>query len=601
MLSNIRSMKAHYLITILSISSLLVSCEKEDVSAPNEIDLIFTTDTHGEFLTDDFMRNRVDSACMANIYSFVEQARDYNPRGTILLDGGDLTEGTPAMYYYNFEANDEPHLASQMVNFMQYDALCVGNHDLETGKGIYQEHLMKEFQMPWMAANVVDRQTDEPFFKPYCTLERKGYRIAVLGLLSTENNKWLPRATSSNLRFDSMIETAKKWVPIIEEREKPDLLVGLFHAGHEESFYEDEQGNRCPDGAFLVANEVRGFDVVLLAHDHQQENQVMVNNYGDSIYVLQPLPHADEVASLKVMMGEGRKANNHRQANCYATLHQTKSLPFSPTYLKRIEGIKERVDNFLDRPVGNVHEKLDAAAGLVGPSNLINLIHEVQFFITDADVSFVSCLSNFSDIQPGALSMRQLFSMYKYENQVFKMWMYGHEIDQFLEYGVGRQFNQMTSDKDHLLAFKYDENGEIIMGRFGPELVTPQYNYTQAAGIYYIVDVTQPIGERVTISTMANGQPFDPEKKYYVALSSHQASGGGGFLPYGLGWSNEECTDRTVTQSVKDMRSYISEFVYRTDFDKKRSSIGTWRVMPNDWWQKASRRDVDLLMPYLVR
>lgn len=594
-------MKPHYLITTLGICSLLVSCEKKDDSAPNELDLIFTTDVHGEFLTDDFMRQRTDSACMANIYTYVEQTRDYNPNGTMLFDGGDLTEGTPAMYYYNFEANQEPHLASQIVNFMQYDALCVGNHDIESGANIYQDHLMREFKMPWMAANVVDRQTGEPFFKPYTVIERKGYRIAIIGLLSTENNKWMPRTTSTNLRFDSMIETAKKWVPIIEEREKPDLLIGLFHAGHEESVYEDEQGNKVPDGALLVAKEVRGFDIVLLAHDHQQENMIMVNNYGDSICVTQPSAHADEFATVKIMMGEDQKANHHRQASCHASLHQTKSLPFSPAYLKRIEGIKERVDQFLDRPVGNVHEKLDAAAGLVGPSNLINLIHEVQFFITEADVSFVSCLSNFSDIQAGALTMRQLFAMYKYENQVFKMWMTGQEIDDFLEYGVGRQFNQMTSDKDHLLAFKYGPDGEILMGRFGPELVTPQYNYTQAAGIYYIVDVTKPIGDRVSITSMANGQPFDPEKKYFVALSSHQASGGGGFLPYGLGWSNEDCISHTVTESVKDMRSYISEFVYRTDLAKKRSAIGTWRVMPYEWWQKASRRDVDLLMPYLVR
>lgn len=594
-------MKPHYLITTLGICSLLVSCEKKDDSAPNELDLIFTTDVHGEFLTDDFMRQRTDSACMANIYTYVEQTRDYNPNGTMLFDGGDLTEGTPAMYYYNFEANQEPHLASQIVNFMQYDALCVGNHDIESGANIYQDHLMREFKMPWMAANVVDRQTGEPFFKPYTVIERKGYRIAIIGLLSTENNKWMPRTTSTNLRFDSMIETAKKWVPIIEKREKPDLLIGLFHAGHEESVYEDEQGNKVPDGALLVAKEVRGFDIVLLAHDHQQENMIMVNNYGDSICVTQPSAHADEFASVKIMMGEDLKANHHRQACYQASLHQTKSLPFSPTYLKRIEGIKERVDQFLDRPVGNVHEKLDAAAGLVGPSNLINLIHEVQFFITEADVSFVSCLSNFSDIQAGALTMRQLFAMYKYENQVFKMWMTGQEIDDFLEYGVGRQFNQMTSDKDHLLAFKYGPDGEILMGRFGPELVTPQYNYTQAAGIYYIVDVTKPIGDRVSITSMANGQPFDPEKKYFVALSSHQASGGGGFLPYGLGWSNEDCIAHTVTESVKDMRSYISEFVYRTDLAKKRSAIGTWRVMPYEWWQKASRRDVDLLMPYLVR
>ncbi len=589
------------LLLFVSFCFLFLSCETKDLSDPNELDLIFTTDVHGKFLPYDFIRQRTDSMGFANIYSFVEQTREQNPKGTLLIDGGDISEGTPAMYYCNFEAKNEIHLASRMVNFMRYDALCVGNHDLESGESVYNDHLKKEFKMPWLAANAIDAKTDEPFFQPYCVLDRKGFRIAVLGLITPETQNWMPRSVNSKIRFTSMLEAAKKWIPIIEEREKPDMIIGLFHAGHEVVDCIDAAGNPIKDGAMLVAQQVRGFDIALIAHDHQKEDMTLVNDFGDSICVAEPLAHAEEFVSIKIRMEEGRKANNHRRATFTTKVHTTTSYPISNAYLAQVAGLKERVDQFLDRPVGNVHEKLDAAAGLVGPSNLINLIHEVQFFITEADVSFVSCLSNFSDIQPGALSMRQLFSIYKYENQVYKMWMYGHEIDRFLEYGVGRQFNQMTSDKDHLLAFKYSPEGEILMGRFGPELVTPQYNYTQAAGIFYMVDVTKPIGERVTITSMANGQPFDPEKKYFVALSSHQASGGGGFLPYGLGWSNEECSARTVTESVKDMRSYISEFVYSKDMGKKNIALGTWRVLPYEWWQKASRRDVDYLMPYLVR
>ncbi len=585
---------------LFGVCLLLASCQQSDQSASNEVDLIYTTDVHGKFLPYDFLRQRPDTIGLANIYSFVDQTREKNPNGTLLIDGGDLTEGTPAMYYYNYEAKREPHLASRMANFMQYDVLCVGNHDLEGGESVYRDHLMREFQMPWLAANALNNKTDDPFFQPYCVLERKGYRIAVLGLISTETDNWMSQTALPNIRFISMKESAEQWIPIIEERENPDMIIGLFHAGHEEVDYVNAAGDTVKDGALRVIKEVRGFDVALIAHDHLQEDSIFVNNFGDSVCVLQPLPHAEEFASLKILFGKERKANNHLKASYSPKLTQTSKYPSSQKYLDQVIGFKERVDQFLDRPVGNINEKLDAGASLVGPSSLINLIHEVQFFITGADISFVSCLSNFNDILPGALTMRQLFSIYKYENQVHKMWMYGYEVKQFLEYGYGRQFNQMKSDKDHLLAFKYDANGEIQMGRFGPELVTPQYNYTQAAGLYYLVDVTKPVGERVNITTMADGRIFDPNQKYFVALSSHQASGGGGFLPYGLGWDSDECVYHTVTESVKDMRSYISEFVYRADIGKKQS-LGTWRVQPYEWWQKASRRDVELLLPYLIR
>ncbi len=588
------------MLSLFSLCLLLVSCGGADISAPNELDLIYTTDIHGEFLPYDFLRQEQDSVSMANIYAYVKQTRAKNPEGVILLDGGDLIEGTPSMYYYNYEAQREPHLSSRIMNFMQYDVLCVGNHDLECGEIIYSDHLKRDYQMPWLASNAIDTRTGDPMFRPYTMIERKGYRIAVLGFITAETDQWLPRVAIPHLHFISMLDAAKRWMPIIEEREHPDMIIGLFHAGHEEVDRKDAEGNVYKDGAFQVLQQVRGFDLAFIAHDHLNEDKNFINDFGDTIRVVQPLSHAEELASVNVHVGTERKANKHLQISVTSQLITTKPYLADRDYLDQVVGYKERIDQFLDRPVGTVAETLDAESSLVGPSNLIDLVHEVQLFNTNADISFVSCLSNFTDIQSGALTMRQLFAIYKYENQVNKIWMYGHEVKTFLEYGVGRQFNQMKSANDHLLAFKYSPDGEILMGRFGPELVTPQYNYTQAAGINYIVDVSKPVGQRVIIESMADGRPFDLNQKYFVALSSHQASGGGGFLPYGLGWDSDDCEYHSVTASIKDMRSYISDFISRMDAGQM-PLLGSWHVEPYEWWMNAKQRDIDLLKPYLKR
>lgn len=593
-------MRKFLYLSLFSLSLLLISCKGEVSSATNELEFVYTTDIHGEFLPYDFLRRQQDSISMANIYTYVKQAREKDPEGVILLDGGDLIEGTPSMYYYNYEAQREQHLSSRIMNFMQYDVLCLGNHDLECGEIIYSDHLKRDYAMPWLAANAIDTRTGEPMFLPYCMIERKGYRIAVLGLITAETDQWLPRVAIPHLHFISMLDAARRWMPIIEEREHPDMIIGLFHAGHESIERRDAEGNVYMDGAFQVLQQVRGFDLAFIAHDHLNENKVIANDFGDSICVVQPLSHAEEFASVKVSLGTERKANNHLSINSTVTLNSTKPYLAGEDYLDEVVGYKERIDQFLDRPVGTVAETLDAESSLVGPSNLIDLVHAVQLFNTNADISFVSCLSNFTDIQSGALTMRQLFAIYKYENQVNKIWMYGHEVKKFLEYGVGRQFNQMKSADDHLLAFKYSPEGEILMGRFGPELVTPQYNYTQAAGINYIVDVSKPVGQRITIESLADGRPFDPNQKYFIALSSHQASGGGGFLPYGLGWNSEDCDYHSVTVSIKDMRSYISEFISRMDAGQM-PVLGSWHVEPYEWWMKAKQRDIDLLKPYLKR
>lgn len=587
-------------LSVLSVCCFLTACSGGGSADPNEIELIYTTDIHGEFIPYNFLRQEVDSISVANIYTYVKEAREADPEGVILLDGGDLVEGTPSMYYYNYEAFREPHLSSRIMNFMQYDAMCLGNHDLECGESVYSDHLRHDYKMPWLAANAIDTRTGESMFEPYCMIERKGRRIAVLGLITSETDQWLPRAAIPHLLFIPMLDAAKRWIPIIEEKEKPDMIIGLFHAGHEEITRKTKDGNKIKDGAMMVAKQVRGFDLVLLGHDHLNADEDIINDFGDTVRVVQPLAHADEFASVRIHFADNTKANNHLQTSIKSELHTTKNYPFDQEYLSQIIGQKERIDQFLDRAVGSVAETLNAESSLVGPSNLIELIHEVQLYNTDADISFVSCLSNFTDIQSGDLTMRQLFSIYKYDNQVTKMWMYGHEVKKFLEYGYGRQFNQMKSPNDHLLAFRYSPEGEILMGRFGPELVTPQYNYTQAAGINYIVDVSKPVGERVTIESLADGRPFDMNQKYFIALSSHQASGGGGFLPYGLEWNNDDCEFHTVTASVKDMRSYISDFIRRIDSGQSQN-LGSWHVEPYDWWLNAKQRDIDLLKPYLKR
>ena len=93
----------------------------------------------------------------------------------------------------------------------------------------------------------------------------------------------------------------------------------------------------------------------------------------------------------------------------------------------------------------------------------------------------------------------------------------------------------MTSDADHLIAFKKDAAGALVLDEKTkrPIQITRYYNYDSAAGLIYTVDVTKPAGSRVTIASMADGAPFDLAKTYSVAINSYRAQGGGGHLVTG--------------------------------------------------------------------
>lgn len=577
------------------------SCGGDDQRGDSDLSIILTTDMHGAFLPYDFLRQEPDSNSMANVASLIRQVRSENPDGTILLDNGDLIEGTPAMYYYNYEAVREPHLASRVMNYLEYDAMTVGNHDLEGGESVYYDHLMRDYKMPWLGANAIDTRNDKPMFKPYAIIERKGLKIAVLGLVTCEVPKWVPKLAYPHLEFETMMESANYWVPYIERTERPDLLIGLFHAGSETVESTDGNGWTFLDGAIPVTQKVRGFDLVLLGHDHLERQDTIVNDYGDSIAVYQPSAHGEMVGRIDLHVHRNqRKANGHLKADIVAKSVATKELPIDRDYMQNLVGVQDEVNAFLDNSIGAMPRQLDGSASLVGPSNIMDLVHSVQLSVSGADISMASCISNFTSIEGEALTMRQLFAIYKYENQISKIWMSGYDVKRFLEFGYSRQFSQMCSADDHLLSFVCDADGKVMMDRFGPVMITPQYNFTSAAGINYTVDVSKKIGERVTIHSMADGSPFQMEKRYNVVLSSYQAAGGGAFLPIGLGWNKEDIEFHTIYSTVRDMRYYINQYIREYD-SKKEVPLGHWQVVPQEWWQAAKDRDLEILLPYLVK
>jgi 2',3'-cyclic-nucleotide 2'-phosphodiesterase/3'-nucleotidase len=87
----------------------------------------------------------------------------------------------------------------------------------------------------------------------------------------------------------------------------------------------------------------------------------------------------------------------------------------------------------------------------------------------------------------------------------------------------------MKADTDHLIAFKKDAAGALVLDEKTkrPIQITRYYNYDSAAGIIYTVDVTKPVGSRITIASMADGKPFEPAKTYSAAINSYRAQGGG--------------------------------------------------------------------------
>lgn len=576
--------------------ALLTSCSDDGETL--ELEVIYTTDVHGSLLPYDFLKQHAEESSMAKVSSFIQQKRAEMGENVILLDNGDMLQGDPSMYYFNYEAIREEHLAARIYNYLGYDAVNMGNHDFESGEIIYRDHLPKQMEAPLLGANCIDIRTGQPMFKPYTILQKGNFKIAILGITTPDVTQWLPKQMYPHLRFETMTETAQMWVRRIRSHENPDMLIVMFHAGAENPERITSHGEKIRDGVNAVLDAVEGIDLALIGHDHEIRADLTVTRNGDQIPILQPAPHAQQVGSIKVTLT--RKLGRQTEVTFNdGLLVDTRDLELDNAFCHDFEDAITDINHYLDKPLGQLNEDLDGASSLIDQSSLMDFIHEVQLNTAKADISFASALSVFDTIRNGDVTMRQLFRMYKYENQIDKFWMLGKEVKQFLEWGAGQQYNQMKNEDDYILSFQRDSLGNPVMTNFGPKLATPQYNFTSAAGINYTVDISKPAGSRITIHSMADGSKFDPEHRYIVVMSSYQASGGGGFISKGLGWNAEEVRYHTISETSKDIRYYIARYITRQNGIVHIGDNGHWEVIPANWVSKNKQRDIEMLVPYI--
>ena len=212
-----------FFIWIFVLTSILPAQEREV-----KLKVVQTSDIHGNYYPYDFIRRREATGSLARVHALVQKERETYGENLILLDNGDILQGQPTAYYYNYIDTVAPHLTAEMMNFMGYDAGNMGNHDVETGRAVF-DRWAGDCRFPILGANIVDIATGETHFKPYEVLERDGVKIVVLGMITPAIPVWLSENLWKGLRFDDMEETARKWMKIIREQEKPDLVIGMFH------------------------------------------------------------------------------------------------------------------------------------------------------------------------------------------------------------------------------------------------------------------------------------------------------------------------------------------------------------------------------------
>ena len=550
------------------------------------IDLKFieTSDVHGSFFPYDFINRKPKAGSLARVATYVNQLRSQHGENVILLDNGDILQGQPVNYYSNYVDTTSANIAAQVVNYLRYDAQTIGNHDVETGHRVYDKWVSAT-HCPILGANVIDTKTNKPYLKPYTILKRGGARIAIIGLLTPAIPNWLGENLWSGLRFEEMVSSARQWMRVVKEQEKADIVIGLFHSGKDGGITTPHYKE---DAALAVAREVPGFDVVFFGHDHTRYADAVTNSEGKLVACLDPANNAMSVAQadLQLVKKKGHWCVKESQWK----LVDVADLPVDNEFVDHFSAFNETVKAYANRVIGTFENTISTRDSYFGNSAFNDLILNLELSITKADVAFNAPVSFDVAIKKGPVRVADMFNLYKYENQLFVMRLTGKEIRKALEMSYDLWVNTMTSPNDHLLLLDSQTRGD--QQRLGFKNFS--FNFDSAAGIDYEVDVTKPNGQKVKVLKMSNGEPFDENKYYKVAVNSYRANGGGELLTRGAGIAKDDLDDRIVWRSEFDLRHYLMEEIKRLGTLNPQPNTN-WRFVPEQWTQEAARRDRLLL------
>ena len=569
-----------HFVCLLALLSLGCLCSCVGTSKEVTLKIIETSDVHGCYFPYDFIRRKPTDGGLAKVSSFVKQQREIYGENLLLVDNGDILQGQPIAYYYNFIDTVSVHANAAMLNYMKYDLGNMGNHDVEPGHSVY-DRWISQCNFPVLGANIINTSTGEPYLKPYEVFEREGVKVAILGMITPAIPSWLPEQLWSGLKFEDMVSCAQKWVKIIREKENPDVIVGLFHSGPEGNKLDNVTENASAD----VAKQVPGFDVILMGHDHRLSCEKVVNVEGDSVLIIDPANQARVVAdvTMKLQLKGGKVVSKTIDGQ----LTSMKEYEADADFMKTFENEYNTTADFVSRKIGSITNTITSKEAYFGPSAFVDLIHQLQLSISGADVSFCAPLSFSAEIKKGDILMSDMFNLYKYENMLYVMNLSGQEIKDFLEMSYAIWTNQMKSPKDHLMLI-HDKKQQF--GWFK----NPSFNFDSAAGIIYTVDVTKPQGQKIHIKSLANGQPFDTKKIYKVAVNSYRGNGGGDLLTKGAGIPKEELSKRIIFSTEKDLRYYLMKRIEEVKvLDPK--PLYQWKFIPEKWTVPAAKRDYELI------
>ncbi len=515
----------------------VAGCKVPPIVEAVRLTVLSTTDLHGNLLPVDYYTDQPDARGLAKVATLVRQIRAENPTGTLLIDSGDTIQGSPLQHVHNTRNNGPPDGMMRAMNALGYDAMAVGNHEYNYGLTIL-EKARSEALFPWLSANTYRAGTDTPYHRPFVVKTVKGVRVGILGLTTAGVPFWENVDNYTGLEFRQPVVEARKWVNVLKSTERVDVVVVAMHMGLEEDLTTGTVNPgqvRYENEALAIARQVPGIDLILLGHTHTNVPSLMVNG----VLLAQASLWGRHLVRAEVDVERGQGGGWRVRSKQATTVPVTTETPTDTEVAAIAEGYDREARAWLARRIGESAEALTAEEGRVQDTAIVDLVQRVQLDYGRADVSMAAVFNRQARIPKGAVSVRDIAGLYIYDNTLVVLEVTGRQLSAALEH-----------------AAKFFRPYEP--GRLPSDLVDERvrdYNFDQAEGVSYELDITRPVGQRVR-NLRFRGRAVQPDQVFRLATNNYRVSGGGGYDMYR--------DAKVVMRSSQEIRQMIIEWVEKS-------------------------------------
>ena len=477
-------------------------------SATDTADIVVaaTTDVHGWLWGWDYYAGTADSVRgLARAASVVDSVRRANPGRVLLVDAGDLLQGNPLAYVAARVSSDSSHPVIAAMNAMRYDAAAIGNHEYNYGVDLL-DRAARQARFPFLSANTY-RPGGERAYAGWRIVERAGVRVGIVGATTPGVMVWDRDNVRGRVELRDVVPAVRAAVG--EARGAgADIVVVVAHSGLGEPSSYDSATTGVPaeNVSARLARDLPGIDLVVFGHSHKEVADTVIG----STLLVQPKNWAASVAVAH--LGVVRDAGRWRVASRRGSLVPAAGHPESPAVLAATERAHRATVDYVGTAVGHTPVAWRADSGRVADTPLIDFVLEVERRAAGSDLASTAAFSLEASLDSGAITVAELARLYPYDNTLRAIRISGRQLREYLEHTARYYRTYLPRDTVQPLV----------------DPAVPGYNFDVLAGAEYVLDLTKPVGRRVT-HLAVKGRAVAPSDSFTLALNNYRQTGGGGY------------------------------------------------------------------------